>query len=135
MKQWHPPTPAERATELLDGVLQVYEKLSVPLNESDLGHQLSILAERGRACLQDGTITPAFHTRYARVLLVVRMVLITDTGKILAPIVDKELIAFVRDVTGKTYDPNGPVSQQIGDFSDAVATELTRLRLLASRLR
>jgi hypothetical protein len=121
---------AEQVALLLDGAQAVIDKMGGGAAETDLGHDLSVLANFGRDLLRDGFITPAFHTRFARVLLVLRLAVITDTGRILAPIVNREFIAFVRSVTGKTYDPDGPPSQQIALFSDAVATEVTRLRAL-----
>jgi len=130
-----PRIHAEMATELLDRLQAVFGKLSGPADEADLGHQLSVLADTGRERLDARIITPAFHARFARVLLVVRLATITDTGQILKPIVNKEFVAFVRDVAGKTYNPRAPISDQIGMISDAVATELTRLRALARQLR
>lgn len=123
------------ATELLDRLQAVFGKLSGPADEADLGHQLSVLADTGRECLDARSITPAFHARFARVPLVVRPAIITDTGQILKPIVNRELVAFVRDVAGKNYNPRAPISDQIEMISDAVATELTRLRVPARQLQ
>jgi len=125
-----PGAMAEQVALLLDGVQAVIDKMGGGAAETDLGHDLSVLASHSRDLLRDGFITSAFHTRFARVLLVMRLATITDTGRILTPIVNREFIGFVRSVTGKTYDPDGPVSQQIGMLSDAIATELTRLRAL-----
>ncbi len=128
------PTHAQVAVELLDRLQAQFDVLGAMRDEREVGHELSMLANDARACLNDGALTPAFHSRFARLLLVVRLAIITDTGHILAPIVDREFTAFVHDVTGKVYDPNGSASEQIGVFSDAVATELTRLRALARRM-
>jgi len=118
------------AAELLGRLQTAFDSMSGGASESDLAHELSSIAGDGRSMLAAEIITPAFHQRFARVLLVVRLAIITDSGKILSPIVDREFIAFVRSVTGKTYNPDGPVTEQIGVFSDAVATELTRLRAM-----
>jgi hypothetical protein len=45
------------------------------------------------------------------------------------------LAAFVKDVTGKTLNPKGPVSEQIGMMADATATEMTRLQAAAKQLK
>jgi hypothetical protein len=130
-----PSANAEAAARMLDGLQGVFDAMSGPADESDFGHRLSVIADTGRDLLNARMITPAFHARCARVVLVVRLAIITDTGQILKPIVNREFVAFVREVTGKTYNPQAPASQQIAVFSDAVATELTKLREEAKRLR
>jgi hypothetical protein len=138
-----PPAVAARATprshsevtlELLERLQQVFDRMSVA-EERELADELSSLAHAGRACLQEGVFDREFHARYARLLRVLRLVLITDTGDILTDIVDREIGAFVKDVTGKTYAPEAGASGQILLFSDAVATEFTTLHAQARRLK
>ena len=126
---------ASIAGRLLDRLQETFDKIGGPTTEADLGHELSVLSNDGRDFLAGGILTPAFHARFARLLLVVRLATITDTGRVLASVTDREFASFVRDVTGKTYDPRGSVSLQIAMFSDAVATELTRLRAAARQLK
>jgi hypothetical protein len=128
------PRPrAEVALELLERLQQVFDRMSVA-EERELADELSSLAHAGRACLHSDVFDREFHARYARLLRVLRLVLITDTGDILADIVNRELIAFVKDVTGRTYDPAAGASEQIVLFSDAVASELAALHARARRL-
>lgn len=138
-----PPPPAlsstprprsEVAGELLDRIQGVFDRMS-SAGERELADELSNLALDGRACLQEGVFDREFHARYARLLRVLRLALITDTGDILADIVNRELIAFVKDVTGRTYDPAAGASEQIVLFSDAVATEFAALHAQARRLK
>lgn len=135
------PPPSVKETnirivgELLDRFEQTFEKLAGGANEIDLGHELSVLANDARSYLEGGVLTSAFHARFAQVLLVTRLATITDTGRILAPITDREFTSFVKAATGKVYDPKGPASEQIAMFSDAMATELTRLRVLAKQMK
>lgn len=128
------PSNAQVASELLDRLQRVFDQMG-SVEEGELAAELSNLARDGRACLESAIFDKNFHARYARLLRVVRLVLITDTGDILADIVNRELVAFVRDVTGKAYDPSAGASEQIVMFSDAVATELTQLHALAKKLR
>jgi hypothetical protein len=128
-------TNKRTVVELLDRFQQMSEKLAGGANEIDLGHELSVLANDARSCLERGVLSSAFHARFARLLLVMRLATITDTGRILAPITDREFSSFVKAVTGQVYDPKGPASEQIAMFSDAVATELTRLRVLATQMK
>jgi hypothetical protein len=139
-----PPPPAglsstprphsEVAVELLDRMQGVFDRMS-SAGERELADELSSLALDGRACLQQGVFDREFHARYARLLRVLRLALITDTGDILADIVNRELVAFVKDVTGRTYDPAAGASEQIVLFSDAVAAEFTALHAQARRLK
>jgi hypothetical protein len=122
-----PPSPTEAAENLLDRLQQAFEGLERGSSEIDIGHELSTIANHGRDCLAGGIVSPDWHARFARVLLVVKLATITDTGRILAPIRNREFASFVYDVTGAKYDPSGPPSEQIAQFSEAVATERTRL--------
>lgn len=128
------PSHTQVASELLDRLQRVFDRMGSEA-EAELAAELSNLAHDGRAGLAHGVFDKNFHARYARLLRVVRLVLITDTGDILADIVNRELVAFVRDVSGKVYDPSAGGSEQIVMFSDAVAAELTQLHALAKKLR
>jgi hypothetical protein len=122
-----PPSATAAAENLLDRLQQAFEGLERGSSEIDIGHDLSTIANGGRDCLAGGIVSPDWHARFARLLLVVKLATITDTGKILAPIRGKEFTSFVYDITGAKYDPDGPPSEQIAQFSEAVATERTRL--------
>lgn len=90
----------------------------------------SELMRMARQALADHQIDQQFFDRYARVLRVMLLASISDQEEILKPVTNPEFISFIRDVLGKNVD--GPAKAPLGDFSNAVATEITNLRKLAS---
>jgi hypothetical protein len=74
------------------------EEISKALNE------MMALAKKAQA---EKRIDETFYRRYTRVLLVMRLVVIDhkeDPERILLPLAERELAAFVKDVTGAEAD-------------------------------
>jgi hypothetical protein len=127
-----PPPVAPSGHELVDRFITVFKSMGQPDFE-EMDRRLADLADAARAAHEARTIDDTFFARFARVLLVAKLESVTDRGRILSSIVDREFSAFVRDVTGKTYDSSASATAQIGMLSDAMATELSRLSLDARR--
>ncbi|MCX6550578.1 MAG: hypothetical protein NTY02_06175 [Acidobacteria bacterium] len=127
------------ATELVTRLQQTFEKLGSGDSACAASEELGDLTRDAEGALNTGQLTPAFHARLKRLLLIVRLSTYSDPGGLLAPALlpfaNKELTAFVRDATGKAFNPKGPVSEQIGMVADATATEMTSLQAAAKQLK
>jgi hypothetical protein len=111
---------------LLEGLYQAFTRMAETGVDATVKKLESLMTEATSA-REANTIDAAFFKRYHRVLLVVRLSLITDIPGILKPLVDREFGDFIKDVTGKTYDPEGGATKQITQFSEAVDTEIMNL--------
>lgn len=131
-----PPPAAPSGAELVDRFINAFQKASratEPASFDDMDIMLAELAATARASHEAGTIDDDFARRFGRVLLVAKLMSITDRGGVLRPVFDREFGSFVKDVTGKTYGMSPDGSGQIGMLSDAMATELSRLGVEARR--
>lgn len=119
---------AHPAVKLITDVNALFEKMSQTMDGEQ--EQAAILDTAMAAAMElraANSIDDSFLKRFQRVLLVIRLSLITDRSGILKTLVFREMAGFVKDVSGEKFDPEGPVTAQIGMFSKAVDTELMNL--------
>jgi hypothetical protein len=129
-----PATPS--GAELVDRFISAFQEASratEPASFDSTDLMLAELAGAARTSHEAGTIDDDFARRFGRVLLVAKLMSITDRGGVLQPVFNREFGSFVKDVTGKTFDVSPDGSGQIGMLSDAMATELSRLGVEARR--
>lgn len=69
-----------------------YDQINTPISE------MMVLARQARA---EQRIDQQFFDRYARILRIIKLVIIEDKAEILLPIFGPECAAFVKDVTGQ----------------------------------
>ena len=84
---------------------------------------------RARQAQQSGQIDASVLKRFQRVLQVLWLVSLTDPERILSPLVEREINAFIEDRTGEKNAMHLPPSRAIAALSRAVASELTLLRI------
>jgi hypothetical protein len=131
-----PPPAAPSGARLVDrfiGAFQEASKATEPANFDKMDIMLAELAGAARTSHEAGTIDDDFARRFGRVLMVAKLMSITDRGGVLQPVFNREFGSFVKDVTGKTFDVSPEGSGQIGMLSDAMAAELSRLGVEARR--
>jgi len=75
-----------------------------------------------------GKIEPVFYHRFTRILRVCKLSIIEDPAGTLAPLIDREIGAFIEDVKGEEVD-NASNKNNIGLFADAIAEELINLKM------
>jgi len=122
---------AEKPGEvLLDNLNKIFETMSQgALPPGEAASSLDTLKAAAIQALDKKELTPAFFDRYIRVLRIVRLVMATGPNDPEAANAEKEIGLFVKDVSGKEWNAEAPVSKKIGRFSEAVAAESAALRL------
>ena len=116
------------AVKLITDVNALFEKMSQTMvSEQEGAAVLDTAMEAATGLRAADSIDDSFLKRFQRVLLAIRLSLITDRSGILKTLVFREMAGFVKDITGEKFDPEGPVTAQIGMFSKAVDTELMSL--------
>ncbi|MCX6555993.1 MAG: hypothetical protein NTW95_00940 [Candidatus Aminicenantes bacterium] len=119
---------AHPAVKLITDVNALFEKMSQTMvSEPEGAAVLDTVMEAATELRAANRIDAAFLKRFQRILLVIRLSLITDRSGILKTLVFQEMAGFVKDVSGEKFDPEGPATAQIGMFSKAVDTELMNL--------
>lgn len=126
-KNWKPAqVKVKTGLELVDGLQKLLERLP-RMQHDGIVADLEGLRSNARESLGMARISQAFFDRFQRLIRVERLALTDDPDQILKPCVDRELGAFIRAVLGHN-DPKYKVEITIQLFSEAIATELTRLR-------
>lgn len=119
---------AHPAVKLITDVNALFEKMSQTMvSEQEGAAVLDTAMDAATELRAANSIDDSFLKRFQRVLLVLRLSFITDRSGILKTLVFNEMAGFVKDVSGEKFDPEGPVTAQIGMFSKAVDTELMNL--------
>jgi len=116
------------AVKLMEDVNALFDKISgTVVSEQEQVAGLDKAMEAATELRAANKIDAAFLKRFQRVLLVIRLSLITDRSGILRSLVAGEMAGFVKDVTGEKFDPQGPPTAQIVMFVKAVNTEIMNL--------
>ena len=137
-----PPPPAPKAgaqvTEdpiklslaLIDKLQNIFDEAAVSSTAAwgKIVKSLEGLMREAREARDAVRLDEPFFKRYSRLIRVMKMAMMEDPEQILQPVLLKEMGAFVQDILGQS-DPNFDTEMNIGKFSDACATEMTRLRL------
>jgi len=119
---------AHPGVKLLENLNALFDRMSEgQISESEGTAALDKLMDQAAALRESGRLEAAFMKRFHRLLLVLRLSFITDRKGILRPLVDREFGSFVKDATGKTYDPEAGATQQIALFAEAVNAEILSL--------
>ncbi|MBM3295321.1 MAG: hypothetical protein FJY80_08660 [Candidatus Aminicenantes bacterium] len=126
-----PPRLSSQAASGLELVEKLYSAFAA-LSENRAGtdetiNSLESLMTAAVSARDAKAIDPSFFRRYHRLLMVVRLSLVTDMSGILKPLVDREFGGFIKDVTGEAYDAEGSATRQIAQFLKAVDAEIMNL--------
>ncbi|RPI23739.1 MAG: hypothetical protein EHM61_19015 [Acidobacteria bacterium] len=122
---WMQASTADRAGYvLIDKFVVLFEGItSSSGGDVDPGLQeMMAMAKKAKA---EGRLTQEFFDRYARLLMVVKLAMIPDRERILAPLADIQFKAFVRDVSGAPVQDTPP---SIAALAKAITQELDNLK-------
>ena len=128
--------PKKLSLALLDRLQNIFSKAAElqAMSGKEILSSLEGLMKEARKAREASSIEEPFFRRYIRLIRVLKMATMEDPEQILQPIFLKEMGMFVRDILGGG-DPKHDIEVSISRFSNAVATELTRLRVELFRSR
>ena len=126
-----PPPSAGPAggNALLDGLESFFESLADgALKPDEASRRVEGLRAKAEESWRGRVVSRAFFDRYARILRAIRLVFVTAPDDPEASAAEAEIGRFVKDALGQPWNAEAPVSEKIGDFSRAVASEIAALR-------
>lgn len=118
--------PVKTGVELVEGVNAVLSGVASAGTVEGMAQSLADLGKATERSEKAGKITSAFSTRFHRLL---RIMSIPPGDREAFDKGTPEFRAFVKDVTGEVYDPEA--SRSLGHLSEAMATEVVKLMVLA----
>ncbi len=122
------PAKEEPGYVLLDKFTEAFRQMA----ESGSGGReavtkaLQTLMIEARQAKDKREVDPVFFGGYIRVLQILRLATIEDPARILAPLTEKEIKAFIEDVKGEKPDFT---KNKIGQIAEAIAEEIISLHL------
>lgn len=125
------PDPKEKAGYvLLDLFIRSFQEMATrgTGGAEVLEPHLQRMAAEARKARELGEIDLVFHTRYARVLAMTKLLVKPDPENILKPVLERELADFLKDVTGEEVIRSGG-APAIGQVANALAEELINLQI------
>jgi hypothetical protein len=81
-----------------------------------------------RKAREAGDIDAVFYARLSRVLALTKLVIVPDPGHILEPVINREMLFFVHDITGEDLNREGG-PKTIGQVANAIAEEILNLQI------
>lgn len=119
---------------LLDIYVKALQDIAVHgTGGAELEALLPTMAVEAKRAKESGEINLVFFTRYTRVLALTALLVKPDKQNLLAPVIDRELTDFLKDVTGEDVATGqGPAA--IGQIANAIAEELVNLQLYLDTL-
>jgi hypothetical protein len=86
------------------------------------------MASELKKARETGEIDAVFYARLSRVLALTKLVIVPDPGGILEPVINREMLFFVHDITGEDLNrAGGP--ETIGQVANAIAEEILNLQI------
>jgi hypothetical protein len=124
----NPANPKERAGYgLLDLFITSFRDM-VTKGSGDLEPTLLKLASELWKARDTGEIDTIFYTRLKRVLAVTKLVIVPDPGGMLGPVINRELLFFVHDITGEDFKEEGGKAA-VNQVANAIAEEILNLQI------
>jgi hypothetical protein len=120
---------------LLDMYVKSFQEMAAQGSGADLENRLRDMAAEAKKAKEAGEINLVFHSRYARILAMTKLLVQPDQGNILMPVIDREVTDFLRDITGEepiAYKAGGPPA--IGQVANALAEEIVNLQIYLDTL-
>ena len=125
------PDPKEKAGyALLDLYVKSFQEMATKGTGGAevLDGYLAAMAKELQKARAEKAVDPVFDARFARMLALTKLFVRPDPEGILKPVIDRELAAFLRDVTGE--DPmQGGGPARIGQVANALAEEIVNLQI------
>jgi hypothetical protein len=131
------PVPVAKAGYvLLDQYVKSFQEMAARGSSAgDLESRLKAMAADAKKAKDAGEINLVFYSRYARLLALTKLLVTPDQGSILIPVIDREVIDFLHDITGEdpiAYKAGGPPA--IGQVANALAEEIVNLQIYLDTL-
>ena len=113
---------------LLDLFITSFRELATRGATDTLDSTLLKMASELRKAREGGDIDAVFYGRMARVLALTKLVIVPDPGRILEPVINREMLFFVHDITGEDLNREGGPAV-IGQVANAIAEEILNLQI------
>lgn len=122
------PNPNEKAGyALLDLFINSFRDMAIR-GSGDLDPILLKMAAELRQAREQGDIDAVFYARLSRVLALTKLVIVPDPGGVLEPVINREMLFFVHDITGEDLNREGG-PKTIGQVANAIAEEIINLQI------
>ena len=124
-----PANPKEKAGyALLDLFITSFRDMVTKGTTDALEPTLLKMASELRKAREAGEIDTVFYTRLSRVLALTKLVIVPDPGRILGPVINREMLFFVHDITGEDLNKEGGPGT-INQVANAIAEEILNLQI------
>jgi hypothetical protein len=125
----NPAGPKEKAGYgLLDLFVTAFRDMATKGTPETLEPTLLKMASELKKAREAGEIDAVFNARFSRVLAVVKLIIAPDPGGMLGPVINRELLFFVHDMTGEDYK-GGEGAAAINQVANAIAEEILNLQI------
>jgi len=124
-----PVNPKERAGyALLDLFITAFRDMVTEGTPDTLEPTLLKIASELKKAREAGDIDAVFYGRFGRVLSVIKLITGPDPGGMLGPVINRELLFFVHDITGEDFK-GGEGAAAINQVANAIAEECLNLQI------
>ena len=122
------PNPREKTGyALLDLFISSFRDMA-KRGGGDLDPILLKMAAKLRQAREEGDVDAVFYARLSRVLALTKLVIVPDPGGVLEPVINREMLFFVHDITGEDLNREGG-PKTIGQVANAIAEEILNLQI------
>jgi hypothetical protein len=124
-----PVNPKEKAGyALLDLFITSFRDMVTRGTSDALESTLLKMASELNRAREAGEIDAVFYVRLKRILAVTKLVIVPDPGGMLGPVINRELLSFVYDITGEDFKKEGGAGA-INQVANAIAEEILNLQI------
>jgi len=124
-----PASPKEKAGyALLDLFITSFQDMVTKGTTDTLEPTLLKISSELRKAREAGEIEPVFYARLSRILAMTKLVIVPDPGGMLGPVINREMLFFVHDITGEDFRREGGAAA-INQVANAIAEEILNLQI------
>lgn len=120
--------PDKAGYALIDKFVVLFDQMTTAATVSDVDPQLQEMMAMAKKAKAEGRITQDFFSRYARLLMVVKLITMPDRERILAPVADIQFSAFIRDVSGTPAQAKVDAGPTVAALAKSITLELDALK-------
>ncbi len=120
--------PDKAGYVMIDKFVVLFEGMTTSASFEDVDPQLQEMMATAKKAKAEGRITQDFFTRYARLLMIVKLITMPDRERILAPIADIQFNAFIRDVSGTPVQAKANAATTVTALAKSITQELDHLK-------
>jgi hypothetical protein len=124
-----PANPKEKAGYALLNLFVVsFREMATQGAKGQLETALLAMASALEKAREADQVDAVFYARFGRVLALAKLVSAPDPGGILGPVINREMLFFVHDITGEDLNREGG-PKTIGQVANAIAEEIINLQI------